>query len=179
MLVSLPAFLAAELRAIALPAFLDQRLAVARPPHAGLLKDLSPSSDRSFWSSSMALSWMPVTAPLGPRTNLCVVRLAGGEGRLPTRAERATPRVGYCVLRREYGGDGQGRGMAMSPASVRAAATAATLADGFVMLLRRVTRWPALSELDRIECELVRECDCLGAADDELIDMDGAVGERP
>jgi hypothetical protein len=38
MLVALPALLAAELRPVALPAFLHKGLAVTSPPHAGLLK---------------------------------------------------------------------------------------------------------------------------------------------
>lgn len=104
----------------------------------------------------MALSWMWLTDPPAPMTNLWVGRLAGGEGRLPSRPERALPYFDI-VLRREP--TVMGRGMAISPASVRAAATAATLAEGLVMLLRRVTRWFALRELDSTECELLRECD--------------------
>jgi hypothetical protein len=53
-----------------------------------------------------------------------------------------------------------GSGMAMSPDSWRAAATAATLAPVFVMLLRRVMRWAPLRALPRSECELFREWDC-------------------
>jgi hypothetical protein len=76
-----------------------------------------------------------------------------------------------------------GSGIAMSPASVRAAATATTLADGLVMLLRRVTRWFALSELDSTECELLRECDCRDEPklpDDGFTDKDGrwAIGRE-
>jgi hypothetical protein len=120
-------------------------------------KALSASSaDRSFWSSSIALSWMWLTVPSAPMTNLWAGRLAGGEGRLPRSPDRALPYFDI-VLRREP--TAMGRGIAMSPASVRAAATAATLADGLVMLFRRVTRWLALRELDSTECELFRECD--------------------
>lgn len=90
--------------------------------------------------------------------NLCVGILAGGDGRLPEIADRIAvgleivPRRPLMVI---------GRGVILSPASVRAAATAATLAPEFVMLLRRLTRWEALSAPDKAEwvweCELLRE----------------------
>ena len=113
------------------------------------------SPDMSFSSSSMALSCTPA-GPF-PVTNLRVGRLAGGDGRLPTIADRERPAL-EMVLRREL--TAIGRGMAMSPDSWSAAATAATLAPVFVMLLRRVMRWAPLRALPRSECELFRECDC-------------------
>lgn len=65
------------------------------------------------------------------------------------------------VPRREL--EAIGSGVILSPASVKAAATAATLADVLVMLFRRVTRWVALRAPDKAEwaceCELLRECD--------------------
>jgi len=134
------------------------------------------SAERSFWSSSIALSSMLwLTVPLTPMANLWlwVGRLAGGEGRLPRRPDRALPYLDM-VLRRDP--TVIGSGIAMSPASVRAAATAATLAEGLVMLFRRVTRWFALRELDSTECELLRECDCreeLKLPEDGLTDKEG------
>src|SRR5690606_18687598 len=55
-----------------------------------LRKEESASSpDMSFSSSSMALS-CPLAAPC-PAANLCVGRLAGGDGRLPAIADRERP----------------------------------------------------------------------------------------
>jgi hypothetical protein len=85
-------------------------------------------------------------------------RLAGGEGKPTAMADRAMPCFDI-VLRREPMAIGSG--IALSPASVKAAATAATLVPVLVMLFLRVTRWFALSEVDSTECELFRECACL------------------
>lgn len=65
-----------------------------------------------------------------------------------------------AVLRREPVPP-MGSGPTLSTeASLKAAATAATLAAGLVIDFRRVTRWFAvLRELPRIEWELVREWD--------------------
>lgn len=91
-------------------------------------------------------------------TNLCVGRLAGGEGRLPTTADRERPFLDI-VLRRAL--MEMGSGIALSPDSCwRAAARAATLAPVFVMLFRRVTRWVPLRDPESREWELVRECGC-------------------
>lgn len=114
--------------------------------------DSASSPDMSFSSSSIALS-CPLAAPF-PVTNLCVGRLAGGEGRLPTIADRERPFFD-TVFRREL--TAIGRGMATSPDSWSAAATAATFAPVFVMLLRRVMRWAPLRALPSSECELFRE----------------------
>lgn len=85
-------------------------------------------------------------------------RLAGGEGRLPESVDLGIPFLDV-VLRRAL--IVTGRGMALSPASLRpaATATAATLAPVMVMLLRRVTRWVGLSDPEETEWELFRECD--------------------
>lgn len=90
----------------------------------------------SFSSSSMALSCM-LTTPSSV-TNLRPGRLAGGDGRLPAMADRAEPCLDI-VFRREPP-TAMGKGMARSPASPSAAATAATLVAELVMLFRRVTR---------------------------------------
>lgn len=75
-------------------------------------------------------------------------KLAGGEGKLPTIAERAAADFDM-VPRREL--TAMGKGPTLSPASSRAAATAATLAAVLVILLRRVTRWVGLRAPDRAE----------------------------
>lgn len=78
------------------------------------------------------------------------------------------------VFRREL--PAMGSAMALSPASVRAAVTAATLVPELVMLLRRVTRWVPLRDPAATECELARECDCRPTDKPpsmELEDMDG------
>jgi hypothetical protein len=117
--------------------------------------DAASSPDMSFSSSSIALSCtLPAPCPV---TNRRDGRLAGGEGRLPMIADRERPFLDI-VFRREL--TPMGSGMAMSPDSWNAAATAATLAPVFVMLLRRVMRWAPLRALPRSECELFRECDC-------------------
>jgi hypothetical protein len=88
-------------------------------------------------------------------------------------ADRAMPCFDM-VLRREP--IAMGNGIARSPASVKAAATAATFVPLLVMLFRRVTRWFTLSEVDSTECELFRECACLEPLrlpELEWIDMDG------
>lgn len=88
-------------------------------------------------------------------------------------AERPEPCLDI-VFRRDP--RAMGRGIALSPASLSAAATAATLVTVLFMLLRRVTRWLALSELDSTEWELVREWDCRVAfrpPDIELVDTEG------
>lgn len=91
-------------------------------------------------------------------TNLCVGRLAGGDGRLPRTADRERPFLDI-VLRRAL--MEMGSGIALSPDSCwRAAVRAATLAPVFVMLFRRVTRWLLLKDPESKEWELVRECGC-------------------
>ncbi len=130
------------------------------------------SPDMSFSSSSMALLSCTPTGPL-PVANLEVGRLAGGDGRLPTIADRERPFLDM-VFRREL--TAIGSGVAMSPDSWRAAATAATLAIVFVMLLRRVMRWAPLRALPRSECELFREWDCrlsVRPPGTEVDEMDG------
>lgn len=109
----------------------------------------------SLGSSSIALSGAsPVPAAA---TDLRFGRLAGGDGRLPTTADRDRP-VLETVFRRAL--METGRGIGTSPDSWRAAATAAMLAPVFVMLLRRVTRLVPLRALPMIECELLREWVC-------------------
>lgn len=109
----------------------------------------------SFEESSIAFS--------GPSDfkfieNLWVGKLAGGEGKLPTIGGRAVAGLDM-VPRREL--TAIGNGPTLSPASSRAAATAATLAAVPVMLFRRVTRWVALRAPDKAEYvwELLREWD--------------------
>jgi len=128
---------------------------LARLTRAFWNAESASSPDMSLSSSSMALSCTPPM--LLSVMNLRVGRLAGGEGRLATMAERERPFLD-SVFRREL--TAMGRGMAMSPDSWRAAATAATLAPVFVMLLRRVMRWAPLRALPRSECELFREWVC-------------------
>lgn len=115
----------------------------------------------------MALSWMSV---LPSKWNLCVGRLAGGEGRLPMIAARAAA-LFDAVLRREL----TAMGVTLSPpTSLIAAAMAAAFAAVFVMDLRRVTRWLALRAPPRMECELVRECDCrVVSPEEEAVERDG------
>ncbi len=113
----------------------------------------SPSSADMLNSSSIALSCM-VMFPSVDR-NLWVGRLAGGEGRLPTMADREAPFLDMVFRRAEMV---MGSGIALSPASWRAAATAAAWGAVLVMLLRRVTRL-ALTAPTRTEWELLREWD--------------------
>lgn len=82
------------------------------------------------------------------KENRCVGRLAGGEGKLPMIVDRAAADLDM-VPRREL--TAMGRGPTISPASSRAAATAATLVVLFVMLFRRVTRWVAFRAPDKAE----------------------------
>ena len=99
--------------------------------------------------------------------------LAGGDGKLPARPDRERLFL-EAVFRRELTAIGNGIGL--SPASWRAAATAATLVPVLVMLFRRVTRWEPLREAPMTEWEPVRECDCRlteSPPDMELEDMDG------
>lgn len=134
----------------------------------------SPSSpDMSLSSSSMALSCI-LAVPF-VMTNLWIGKLAGGDRGLPAIEVRAMLLRDNVFLRALTE---MGSGMGLSPASWRAAATAATLALGFVMLLRRVTRWLALRDALRTECELVvREWDCRPPMDSpavmELEETDG------
>ena len=129
------------------------------------------SPDMSLSSSSMALPCILTVPPAV--TNLWEGKLAGGDGRLPARPDRERLFLDK-VFRRLL--TAMGSGVGLSPASWRAAATAATLALVLVILLRRVTRWLPLRAAPMTECELVRECDCRltdRPPDAELDDMDG------
>ena len=127
----------------------------------------SPSSaDMSFNSSSIALSCMSMLE--SGVTNLWVGRLAGGEGRLPVMTDRGAPLLETVFRRVEMA---IGSGMALSPASWIAAATAAVLVAVLVMLLRRVTRL-ALAGPTRMEWELLRECDCRVAVKEPVVELE-------